>query len=68
MKKFLEDNGFVKIPKRGKHVKAEYCYPNKEIFVTLFQNGDWSVSKAGTDNLNELEMWRSKLADKLNSK
>ena len=63
--KFLEDSGFVKIPKRGKHVKAEYCCTEHEIFVTLFKNGEWSVSKAGHDNLKELEAWRTKIAENI---
>ena len=33
MNKFLKDNGFVKIPKRGKHVKAVYCCPGRDIFA-----------------------------------
>jgi len=65
MKKFLEENGFVKIPKRGKHVKAVYCCQDREIFLTFFQNGDWNVSKAGEDNLDELESWTSKINEQI---
>ena len=63
MNKFLKENGFVKIPKRGKHVKAVYCCPDRDIFVTLFQNGEWNVSKAGDQNLEELESWRMKITE-----
>jgi hypothetical protein len=62
MQKFLEENGFIKIPKRGKHVKAIYNHPDCDIFLTFFNNGKWSVSKAGNDNLEELEEWRNLIA------
>jgi len=61
MKKFLKEHGFVKIPKRGKHVKSIYCCPEREIFLTFFQNGECKISKAGSDNLKELEAWRTKI-------
>ena len=63
MEKFLKENGFVKVPKRGKHVKSIYCCPEKDIFLTIFQNGDWNVSKPGSEDLSELESWTSRFSE-----
>ena len=68
MEKFLKSNDFVKIPKRGKNVKAVYCCPEREIFVTVFKNGEWSVSKAGHDGLDKLEFWRTKIEEYMENK
>jgi len=68
MKKFLKSNGFVKVPKRGKHINSIYCCPANGIFVTIFQNGQWNVGKAGGEDLESLYSWRQKIEEYIESK
>ncbi|RLI96795.1 MAG: hypothetical protein DRO99_03905 [Candidatus Aenigmatarchaeota archaeon] len=68
MIRLLEKNGFVRVPKRGKEVKAIYRCPESDVFVTIFEDGRWTVSGAGDIDTSSMEYWLSQLSEYQKSK
>jgi len=61
MKKFLKENGFVKLQKKSEDVKSLFHQPETGVFVTIFHSSEWKVGKSGEDSMKHVEFWRNQL-------